>query len=56
MALFCNLLCVLPGERGALPLNAVTSLVGAPIVLYVIVFKLKTIFVVVDGARKMNLV
>ena len=41
MALFCNLLCVLPGERGALPLNAVTSLVGAPIVLYVIVFKLK---------------
>lgn len=37
VALVCNLLCVLPGESGLLPLNAVTPLIGAPIIIYVIV-------------------
>ena len=37
VALLCNFLCLLPGEGGLLPLNAVTPLLGAPVILYVIV-------------------
>lgn len=37
VALLCNLLCVLPGESGIIPLNAVTPIVGAPVIIYVIV-------------------
>lgn len=36
MALLCNLLMHLPGERGLLPLNAVSSLLGIPVVLYIL--------------------
>ena len=36
VALFCNLICFLPGEDGIIPLNAVTPLVGAPVIIYVI--------------------
>jgi len=36
VALFCNVLCVLPGERGIIPLNAVTPFIGAPIIIYVV--------------------
>jgi iron complex transport system permease protein len=36
VALVCNLLCVLPGESGVIPLNAVTPLIGAPVIIYVI--------------------
>ena len=39
VALLCNLLCFLPGERGVIPLNAVTPLLGAPIIIYVITKK-----------------
>ena len=37
IALFCNLIFYLPGELGIIPLNAVTPLIGAPIIIYVIV-------------------
>lgn len=37
IALLCNLICVLPGEAGIIPLNAVTPVLGAPIIIYVIV-------------------
>ena len=37
IALFCNLVCYLPGELGIIPLNAVTPLIGAPVIIYVIV-------------------
>lgn len=37
VSLACNLACLLPGEAGLIPLNAVTPLIGAPIVIYVIV-------------------
>ena len=37
VALLCNLLCVLPGELGIIPLNAVTPLFGAPVIIYIIV-------------------
>lgn len=36
VALLCNLLCFLPGEKGVIPLNAVTPLIGAPVIIYVI--------------------
>lgn len=36
VALLCNLLCILPGEWGMIPLNAVTPVVGAPVIIYVI--------------------
>ena len=36
VALGCNLLCVMPGESGVIPLNAVTPLIGAPVIIYVI--------------------
>ena len=35
VGLVCNLLCVLPGESGVIPLNAVTPLIGAPVIIYV---------------------
>lgn len=35
-ALLCNLLCVLPADAGVIPLNAVTPLLGAPVIIYVI--------------------
>lgn len=36
LALLCHLIARLPGFDGTLPINAVTSLIGAPIVIYVI--------------------
>lgn len=36
VALLCNVLCVLPGDGGIIPLNAVTPLLGAPVIIYVI--------------------
>lgn len=35
----CHLLCFVPGEAGMLPLNAVTPLIGAPVIIYVIIRK-----------------
>jgi iron complex transport system permease protein len=37
IALLCNLICILPGELGIIPLNAVTPIIGAPIIIYIIV-------------------
>ncbi|WP_455064948.1 iron chelate uptake ABC transporter family permease subunit [Prevotella sp.] len=37
ITLFCNLVCYLPGELGIIPLNAVTPLIGAPVIIYVII-------------------
>lgn len=36
VALICNLICFLPGENGVIPLNTVTPLIGAPVIIYVI--------------------
>ncbi len=36
IALLCNIICVLPGDAGIIPLNAVTPLIGAPVIIYVI--------------------
>ncbi|MCQ2188765.1 MAG: iron ABC transporter permease [Paludibacteraceae bacterium] len=37
MALLCNLACILPSDGGLLPLNAITPLLGAPVIIYVLV-------------------
>ena len=37
IALLCNLICYLPGEKGVIPLGAVTPLMGAPVIIYVII-------------------
>lgn len=39
VALFCNLLTVIPFGNTLLPLNAVTPLMGAPVIIYVILNK-----------------
>ena len=36
VALLCNLITLLPGESGLLPLGAITPLVGAPVIIYVV--------------------
>ena len=39
MALLCNLLARMPGLEGALPVNSVTALIGAPVVFWVLMKK-----------------
>lgn len=39
LALVCNLIARLPGFEGALPINSVTALIGAPVVLWVLLGK-----------------
>ena len=41
LALLCNLIARLPGFEGALPVNSVTALVGAPVVMWVLFYKRK---------------
>ena len=36
LALFCNLIARMPGFEGALPVNSITALVGAPVIAYVL--------------------
>lgn len=36
VALLCSIICCLPASGGVVPLNAVTPLVGAPVIIYVI--------------------
>ena len=40
LALLCNLIARMPGFEGALPVNSVTALVGAPVVMWVLFNKL----------------
>lgn len=37
IAMLCNMLTVIPGSNSLLPLNAVTPIIGAPIIIYVII-------------------
>ena len=41
IALLCNLISILPGENGLLPLNAITPIIGAPVIIYVILSRRK---------------
>lgn len=40
-ALMCTLLCSMPWQSGVLPLNAITPIFGAPVIIYVIVNRSK---------------
>ena len=42
LALLCNLIARMPGYEGALPINSVTALIGAPIVISVLFGKRKS--------------
>lgn len=37
IAMLCNILTVLPGSNSLLPLSAITPIIGAPVIIYVIV-------------------
>lgn len=39
LALVCNLIARLPGMEGALPINSVTALIGAPVALWILLRK-----------------
>lgn len=44
LMLFCDIVAQLPGTNYTLPINAITSLVGAPVVIWLLVRKQKFIF------------
>lgn len=37
IALVCNLISIIPGPAGIIPLNAITPIFGAPVIIYVII-------------------
>lgn len=41
IALLCNLVCVLPTDGSVIPLNAVTPMVGAPVIIYVVIRQMR---------------
>lgn len=41
IALICNIVCMLPGDQGLIPLNVITPFFGVPVILYVLIFKRK---------------
>ena len=41
IALLCNLISTLPGDNGLLPLNGITPIIGAPVIIYVIISRRK---------------
>ncbi len=43
LALLCNIIARMPGFEGALPINSVTSLIGAPIALFILLKRKKII-------------
>ena len=43
VALFCNLISTLPSSVGLIPLNAITPVLGAPVVIFVIMRKMRGI-------------
>lgn len=39
IALFCNIICTLPSDGSLIPLNAITPLIGAPVIIYLVARK-----------------
>ena len=39
IALLCNILMIVPGSNTILPLNAVTPIIGAPVIIYILINK-----------------
>jgi len=44
LMLLCDTLAQLPNSASVLPINAITSLVGAPVVIWILVRKRKMMF------------
>ena len=44
IALFCNLISVLPASWGVIPINAITPVIGVPIIIYIIVNRKKILY------------
>ncbi len=42
LTLLCNLLSTLPGESGLIPINVITPVLGAPVIIYVILQQRRT--------------
>jgi iron complex transport system permease protein len=42
--LICDIVAQLPGSEYTLPINAITSLIGAPVVIWLLVRKRKFLF------------
>jgi ABC-type Fe3+-siderophore transport system, permease component len=51
VALLCNMLTVIPGSNSILPLNAITPIIGAPVIIYVIINK-KIFNILIDYERE----
>ena len=41
MALLCTLLSVLPASLGIIPINAITPIIGVPVIIYIILNRRK---------------
>ncbi|EEX52340.1 hypothetical protein HMPREF6745_2161, partial [Prevotella sp. oral taxon 472 str. F0295] len=37
VALLCSLLCYLPSNGSIIPINAITPLIGAPVIVYIMI-------------------
>lgn len=37
IALLCNIVCSIPNPHGLIPINAITPLIGAPVIIYIII-------------------
>ncbi len=44
VALLCNLISVLPASWGVIPINAITPVIGVPIIIYIIVNRKKILY------------
>jgi iron complex transport system permease protein len=44
LLLLCDTLAQLPGSQYVLPINAITSIIGAPVVIWLLVRKRKMVF------------
>ena len=44
IALLCNLISVLPASWGVIPINAITPVIGVPIIIYIIVNRKKILY------------
>lgn len=44
IALLCNLISVLPASWGVIPINAITPVIGVPIIIYIIINRKKILY------------
>lgn len=42
--LLCALICVLPSQWGVMPVNAITPIIGVPVIIYIIIYRRKIFY------------